>query len=101
MNSDTQEYKDMIKSFQPMADRFKELIDESLVYYISIVDNIIQNRVEDKNKIEHTFDGILDIACDERALVLYKKLARYYYTIDEEGTFFYINAYREMWDSED
>ncbi|CAA6802179.1 MAG: Unknown protein, partial [uncultured Sulfurovum sp.] len=22
-------------------------------------------------------------------------------TIDEEGTFFYINAYREMWDSED
>ena len=98
---ETQEYKEMIKDFKSFADRLRELVDISIDYYIPIVDNIIRNKIRDKNRIERTFDGLLDIAYDDRALVLYKRLARYYYTIDKESTFSYIDAYREMWDSEE
>jgi len=100
IDTDSQEYKNMIKGFEPLISKLQELVDISLDYYTPIVDDIIRNKVKDKNTIEHTFDGILDIAHDDRALALYKRLARYYYTIDEEGTLFYINAYREMLDSE-
>jgi hypothetical protein len=31
-------------------------------------------------------------------LVIYKKLCRYYFDIDPNGTVFYVNAYREMWE---
>jgi hypothetical protein len=32
--------------------------------------------------------------------MLYKKLCRYYYNIDPQATVEYVNAYRDMWDSE-
>ena len=37
---------------------------------------------------------------DEKILLLYKKLCRYYWDIDPYATAFYINLYREMWDNE-
>lgn len=64
------------------------------------MDELINSKHKDTNEIAHLLDRILDIACTERGLLLYKKLCRYYWEIDKEATTFYVNAFREMWASE-
>jgi hypothetical protein len=51
--------------------------------------------------IEHCLDGMLGFCFDDEMLLLYKKLCRYYFDIDQEAMVFYINSYREMWDEKD
>ena len=43
---------------------------------------------------------MLDFGFDDRILVLFKKLCRYYYAIDPEATASYVYSYREMWDKD-
>ena len=68
--------------------------------YTQEVENIIYNKIEDQNHIERTFDGMLDFCYDDEMLLLYKKLARYYFTINSMVTADYINYYREMYEYE-
>ena len=51
--------------------------------------------------IERTLDYLLDHACIPQGLALFKSLCRHYWEINPQATASYINAYREMWDSED
>jgi len=44
---------------------------------------------------------LLEHACNEEVLLLYKKLCRYYWDINPQATVDYVNYYREMWDNED
>ena len=68
--------------------------------YAPIVDAIVRNHVRDARHIERTLDGLLGFCFDPKALLLYKKLCRHYFTIDPAATAFYVRAYREMWDSD-
>jgi len=43
---------------------------------------------------------MLDYCFDDEMLLLYKKLARYYFTINPQGTANYINYYRERYEDE-
>jgi hypothetical protein len=65
------------------------------------VDNIIQSGERDTNRIEHQLDDMLDFCCDPDMLVAFKRLCRYYYSIDPVATAGYVHAYREMWDTPD
>lgn len=56
--------------------------------------------VRDARHIEGTLDGLLDFCSYEPALRLYKKLCRYYFHINPNATVKYVDAYRELWDSE-
>lgn len=69
--------------------------------YRPIVEGIVRSASRDVPFIEHTLDGLLDFCGFEPALVLYKTLCRHYWTIDPEATVGYVNAYREMWDTDD
>ena len=51
------------------------------------------------NKIEHLFDRMLDFCFDDEFLVEYKRILRYYYPINPESVVFYVEQYREMYDS--
>lgn len=64
------------------------------------VDQIISSKITDCKVIEQTLDIMLDTAFDEKVLILYKKLCRYYYFIDPQAAVSYVEFYREMWDSE-
>jgi hypothetical protein len=78
--------------------KLKELAKEAQLYYNVEVEFIIKCRLEDKHRIEALLDLILDFCFDKNMLLIYKKLARYYYSIDEEAAISYINAYRELYD---
>lgn len=61
----------------------------------------MRSRSRDTRHIEHTLDGLLGFCGYDPALLLYKKLCRHYWDIDPAATASYINAYRNMWDSEE
>jgi len=68
--------------------------------YSADVDAIIETRSRDTRRIEHLLDGILDFGFDDTMVQLFKRLCRYYYTLDPAATASYVHTYREMWDSE-
>ena len=53
------------------------------------VDYIINNKIVDKNMIEHLLDGLLDVCNDEESIKYYYKLCDYYEKIDKENSTFY------------
>ncbi|MDD2854989.1 MAG: hypothetical protein PHU01_05610 [Desulfuromonadaceae bacterium] len=71
-----------------------------MVQYTPVVETIIATCSRDIRQIEQTLDGLLDFCCHEQALLLYRRLCRYYFDIDPAATVRYVNAYRELWDSE-
>jgi hypothetical protein len=65
------------------------------------VREILRSRSRDTRLIERTLDHLLDHACIPQGLTLFKSLCRHYWDINPQATANYINAYREMWDSDD
>ena len=87
------EIKDLIIAQQNLA-------RQALSEYSVLAENIIVSKTTDQSRIEHTLDGMLDFWFDADMLLLFKKLCRYYFTINPQATAFYINSYREMWDND-
>ncbi len=77
----------------------KQAAQQALSVYTPKVDYIIDSHITDTDIIKRILDALLDVAFDEKVLTLYKKLCRYYFTIDQQATHFYIQAYRDMWDN--
>jgi hypothetical protein len=65
-----------------------------------MVDDVIQEESQDRQRIEHLLDGILGFCFDEKMLGVYKRFCRYYYGIDPKATAEYVFAYRDMWENE-
>ena len=86
--------------FMKLAEQLSGLHDQALREYKPLVDGIIQSKSRDVRMIEQTLDGLLGFCCDDRALEVYRRLCRYYWDIDPVATAGYVNAYRDMWDSE-
>lgn len=78
-----------------------ELYRRALVEYTPVVESIIRSKSRDIRHIEQTLDHLLDFSCDDEVLLLFKKLCRYYYTIDPVSTAEYVLAYRDLWDSDE
>lgn len=72
----------------------------AIAQYTPVVEDIVNTRSHDVHHIQRTLDHLLDFACHPTGLQLYKTLCRYHYTLDPAATVGFINAYREMWDSE-
>jgi hypothetical protein len=83
-----------------LAESISGLARRAATEYTPLVDAIVGRRSTDIRHIEHTLDGLLDFCFEPDALVLYKKLCRHYYFIDSAAAADYVNAYRQMWDSE-
>lgn len=78
----------------------KQITEQAINEYAVLVNQLILSETQDQKVIEHALDGLLDFCYDDNILILFKKLCRYYYYINQEATVFYVNAYREMWDNE-
>ncbi|MDR0536483.1 MAG: hypothetical protein LBH04_00295, partial [Tannerellaceae bacterium] len=65
------------------------------------VDDIISHQSKDTKEIEHLLDYMLGFADDEKILVSYRKLCRYYFDINQQATAEYIQFYKEMYDADD
>jgi hypothetical protein len=97
MNDD---HSDSFKAIFDAAQLINELNVRALSEYTPIVEAIVRSKSRDVRHIEHTLDGLLDFCGNEDVLLLFKKLCRYYYTIDPVSTAEYVYAYRDMWDSD-
>jgi hypothetical protein len=85
----------------PIAEGIRALQQQAAQQYLPVVDDILRTCSRDTHHIEHTLDGLLDFCGHEPVLEMYKKLCRYYWAIDPAATAYYINAYREYWDSDE
>jgi hypothetical protein len=92
---------DLVRSIGEFAKPRDPLARQAEQPYAVEVEDVLRTECRDSNRIEHLLDGILDFCFDPEMLRLYKKLCRYYFTIDPGATASYVNAYREMWDEEE
>ena len=92
---------DDIQAIRNLAGSMQDLHRQAAQQYQPVVDDILRDRSRDTQHIEHTLDGLLDFCGHEPVLQLYKKLCRHFWDIDPAATTYYINAYREYWDSDE
>jgi len=89
------EMSDMIRQVQSLAKDAVLLIEPQ-------VNQVIRSRVTDSKQIEVLLDKLVDYAgMDQKGLILFKRLCRYYFYIDPESTAEYIDIYRDLYDSVD
>lgn len=90
----------LFESVRGLADSVHALNQEAVTQYAPVVEAIISTCSRDAQHIEHTLDGLLDFCGYDPAMQLYRRLCRHYVDKDPVATADYVNAYREMWDSE-
>ena len=88
-----------IQPILKLAESLRDIQRQAAQQYQPVVDDILHTRSRDTEHIEHTLDRLLDFCGDETVLQMYKKLCRHYWDIDPAATAYYVNAYREYWDS--
>jgi len=84
-----------------LAHTANELHHQAAANCAPMVRDMIQSRTQDHQQIEHMLDRLLDCACIPDGLSLFRSLCRCYFPINPAATANYVNAYREMWDSEE
>ncbi len=94
------DYDALCKTIGALAGSVRDLQQQAAQQYKPAVDDILLTRSCDIRHIEHTLDRLLDFCGHEPVLQMYKQLCRHYSDIDPAATAYYINAYREYWDSD-
>ncbi len=94
------EYDSLLQSVSAIAKQMQGLQAVAVAQYTPVVETIIATRNRDVRQIELMLDGLLDFCGNEQALLLFRRLCQHYFDIDPAATAAYINAYRELWDSE-
>ena len=89
----------MEESIYQIAEKISKLYREAYDVYLPLVEDVCSREVSE-NELSHLFDYLLDFACDEKILKLYKRVCRRYLCIYPSCIKFYIEAYREMWEDE-
>ena len=81
------------------AERIVQLHQKAYEVYLPLVEDVCSRTVSE-DELSHLLDYLLDFACDEKILGLYKKVCRKYLYVYPRCIKFYIEAYREMWEDE-
>lgn len=90
-----------LENIKPLVEQIALIHHKAYYEYKPQVETLISARVSDDIRIQHLLDCLLDHACNDEILFLYKKLCRYYWDINPQATVDYVNYYREMWDNEE
>jgi hypothetical protein len=89
----------LLNSLAAVGGRLAEIHQEALAKYTPVVEDILRSGSRDVRAIEQTLDGLLDFCGSDPAVQLYRRLCRHYFSMDPAAAAFYVQAYREMWDS--
>jgi hypothetical protein len=90
-----------LDGFKELAESLQQHTLEAFEIYKAAIDRIYSNKVQDEKEIEYVLDHLVSYCHDDKMLMLYKKLCRYYYEINPTATFEHINIYLDMWDMEE
>lgn len=94
-------YRHLLHDLTTVLAPLQALHQQAVEAHAPTVREILRSGSRDARLIEHTLDHLLDHACIPQGLALFKSLCRHYWQINPQATAGYINAYREMWDSDD
>jgi len=94
-------YEVLFESVSDLARQLSRLHEQIANQQEPVVKHLIATKSRDPKAIEQTLDRLLDVACCNAGLTLFRRLCRHYWTINPEATASYIYAYRDIWDSED
>ena len=94
-------YRELLHDLTTVIATLQSLHHQAIETHASTVLEILRSGSRDACLIEHTLDTLLNHSCIPQGLALFKSLCRHYWQLNPEATASYINAYREMWDSED
>ena len=89
-----------LNGFKELAESIQQNTQQAYKIYKAAVDRVYADNVQDKNEIERLLDYLLTYCCDEKMLLLFKKLCRHYYKIDPIATAEYVTIYKDMWDED-
>lgn len=86
----------MDEEIYQIAEQIVEIHQKAYEVYLPLVEDVCI-RIVSEAELSHLLDYLLDFACDEKILELYKKVCRRYSYVYPGCIKFYIEAYREMW----
>ena len=82
-----------------IAEQMVEIHQKAYEVYLPLIEDVCSRTVSEA-ELSHLLDYLLDFACDEKILKLYKKVCRKYLYVYPRCITFYIETYREMWEDE-
>jgi hypothetical protein len=91
---------DANNSIKTITEKLRELSKKAIPHLENEVHSLIHNAEKDDQRIENLLDELLNYCYDEKVLMLFKKLCRYYLVLNPEAVTGYVQFYREMWDCE-
>ena len=90
----------MDEKIYQIAEQIVEIHQKAYEVYLPLVDDVCSRTVSEA-ELSHLLDYLLDFACIEKILELYKKVCRRYLYIYPSCIKLYVEAYREMWEEEE
>ena len=90
----------MDENIYRIAGQIIQLHQKAYEVYLPLVEDVC-NRIASEDELSHLLDYLLDFACDEKMLGLYKRVCRKYLDVYPDCIKLYIEAYWEMWGEED
>ena len=90
----------MEESTYQIAEKISKLYQEAYGVYLPLVEDVCSRTVLEDD-LSYLLDHLLDFACDEKILKLFKRVCRKYLYIYPSCIKLYVEAYREMWEDED
>lgn len=90
----------MDENIYQIAEQIVQLYQKAYEIYLPLVEDLCSKNVSE-DELSHLLDYLLDFACDEKILGLYKRVCRRYLYIYPSCIKSYIGAYREMWEEGD
>ena len=89
----------MEEKIDQIAEQIVQLYQKAYEVYLPLVEDVCSRTVSE-DELAHLLDYLLDFACNEKILELYKMVCRRYLYIYPDCIEDYIEAYREMWEDE-
>lgn len=93
-------YQTQLAELMRLTAEVQMLREQGIAAMAPTVQDLVRSGSRDVQRIEHTLDQLLDVACLPDGLALFKVLCRHYWTLNPQAATDYVNIYREMWDDE-
>ena len=90
--TESAEMDNIIQHIVRLAGDAQRLACEAERQYSNEVKTILKARSRDSRQIEKCLDSMLNFCFDQGMLELFRKLCRYYFSVDPEGTASYVHA---------
>lgn len=82
------------------AEQIVQIHQKAYEVYLPLIEDV-RSKTVSEDELSYLLDYLLDFACNEKILELYKRVCRRYLYIYPGCIKLYIEAYREMWEDED